>query len=76
MLLDYLVTSRGRRALLRLLWAERYQGNDGRGFDPAARTDGLGLRGMQERARAIGATLRIESRPAEGTEVILVRMRP
>ena len=49
--------------------------DDGRGFDPSAPTDGLGLRGMQERARAIGAALHIGSRPGGGTEVVLERPR-
>jgi len=47
--------------------------DDGRGFDPAARThDGcFGLYGMQERARIIGAALEIESAPGKGSTVRL-----
>ena len=48
--------------------------DDGRGFDPArvssaTTTGGTGLRGMCERARALGATIKIESEPAMGTRV-------
>jgi len=50
--------------------------DDGVGFDNA-RPDGnpgehIGLSIMQERARRLGATLRIESEPGEGTRVELV----
>lgn len=46
--------------------------DDGRGF-PGELRDGasFGLRGMRERAVLIGARLRIESAPGEGTEVLL-----
>jgi len=47
--------------------------DDGAGFDPAARTQGFGLLGMQERAALVGASLQIESSPGQGTS-ILVRM--
>jgi len=47
--------------------------DDGAGFDPAARTQGFGLLGMQERAALVGASLQIESSPGQGT-TILVRM--
>lgn len=48
--------------------------DDGRGFDPSAlpATEldrGLGLAGMRERARLVGATLEVRSRPGEGTTV-------
>jgi signal transduction histidine kinase len=46
--------------------------DDGAGFDVAARsaTPGhYGIRGMEERARRIGAALAIESRPGEGSTV-------
>jgi two-component system nitrate/nitrite sensor histidine kinase NarX len=44
--------------------------DDGRGFDPKAAPPGrLGLGIMHERARGIGARLRIESRPGAGTRV-------
>lgn len=45
--------------------------DDGRGFTPAGqgRTDAYGIRGMRERADAIGARLDIESEPYVGTMV-------
>ncbi|HET6315741.1 MAG TPA: GAF domain-containing protein [Chloroflexota bacterium] len=44
--------------------------DDGRGFDPKSTPPGhLGVGIMHERARAIGARLRIESRPGAGTRV-------
>ena len=44
--------------------------DDGRGFDPGGVPGGhLGLGIMRERAEAIKATLRIDSRPGEGTTV-------
>jgi signal transduction histidine kinase len=47
-------------------------GDNGRGFDPnRAREDGLGLRGMEERARLMGGHLRISSAPSDGTLVEL-----
>jgi two-component system nitrate/nitrite response regulator NarL len=55
------------------LWAEVK--DDGRGFDAAAYTEealcssGVGIRGMRERARALGGDLEIESDPESGTRV-------
>jgi PAS domain S-box-containing protein len=49
------------------LWAEVE--DDGRGFDPTQPTAGLGLKGMRERARALGGDLKIGSKPGEGTKV-------
>jgi signal transduction histidine kinase len=46
--------------------------DDGTGFDLATReraSGHFGIRGMQERARRIGGTLAIESRPGDGTRV-------
>lgn len=46
--------------------------DDGRGFDPASaheRDGRFGLRGMAERADALGGSLAIESAPGEGTRV-------
>ncbi|MDQ2826094.1 MAG: GAF domain-containing sensor histidine kinase [Actinomycetota bacterium] len=45
--------------------------DDGRGFAPsrAAQADAYGLRGMRERADAIGARLEIESEPYVGTMI-------
>ncbi len=46
--------------------------DNGKGFDPAAVADDrYGLKGMRERAEIVGADLRIESRPADGTRVTL-----
>jgi signal transduction histidine kinase len=48
--------------------------DDGIGFDPAApglRSRRLGLTSMEERARALGGTLSVVSRPGEGTTVTL-----
>jgi signal transduction histidine kinase len=48
--------------------------DDGIGFDPAApalRSRRLGLTSMEERAEAIGGTLRIDSHPGRGTTVSL-----
>ncbi len=48
--------------------------DDGRGFeDPDPDTDrvGLGLSGMLDRAAHTGGTLRVESRPGDGTRVML-----
>jgi DNA-binding NarL/FixJ family response regulator/signal transduction histidine kinase len=50
--------------------------DDGRGFDVAeepsttAARGGVGLRGMYERARALGGKLNIESEPGGGTKVL------
>jgi DNA-binding NarL/FixJ family response regulator len=49
------------------LWAE--VSDDGRGFDPEDAPAGMGLRGMRERARALGGNLEVKSEPGEGTEV-------
>jgi signal transduction histidine kinase len=45
--------------------------DDGRGFDPAAPRDGLGLSNMATRAATLGATLSINSRPGAGTDIHL-----
>lgn len=44
--------------------------DDGAGFDGAT-AQGIGLPSMRQRARVIGAQLWIESRPGEGTQVVL-----
>jgi two-component system sensor histidine kinase UhpB len=46
--------------------------DDGRGFDPAAGTSGLGIAGMRERALLLGGRLQIDSRPQHGTRVRLL----
>ena len=47
--------------------------DSGPGFDPASvRGDGgLGIVNMQERARLLGATIRIDSQPRKGTTITL-----
>lgn len=46
--------------------------DDGRGFEPARVNGGhFGIVGMQERARAIGASLELRSSPGAGTEVVV-----
>lgn len=49
--------------------------DDGAGFDVrrvlASRKTGLGLRGIQERLRALDARLEIRSRPGNGTELLI-----
>ena len=49
--------------------------DDGVGFDPVAveeRSGRHGIIGMRERAEEIGAELRVQSRPGEGTEIVVV----
>jgi len=43
--------------------------DNGRGFDPAARTDGFGLLGMRERAELLNGTLEVNSAPGLGTTI-------
>jgi two-component system sensor histidine kinase UhpB len=45
--------------------------DDGRGFDPCADHDTLGLSGMSERARLLGGRLEVESQPGGGTALTL-----
>jgi signal transduction histidine kinase len=45
--------------------------DDGVGFDPTVPGSGYGLLGMKERARALGATLSIDSGTGQGTRVCL-----
>jgi len=48
--------------------------DDGTGFDPTdpeLRSRRLGLTSMEERARALGGTLAVVSRPGDGTTVTL-----
>jgi len=48
-------------------------GDDGCGFDVArARSRGLGLVGLEERARLVGGLVSITSRPRHGTEVLIL----
>jgi two-component system sensor histidine kinase UhpB len=46
--------------------------DDGRGFDPCREHVGIGLSGMAERARLVGARLDVDSRPGGGTALTLV----
>jgi len=46
--------------------------DNGQGFDPTTLSSGLGLDNMRERADTIGAHLEIDSRPGEGTQIVLV----
>jgi PAS domain S-box-containing protein len=43
--------------------------DDGRGFDPAAVRDGVGLSAMRERIEGLGGEIELSSRPGEGTRV-------
>jgi signal transduction histidine kinase len=45
--------------------------DNGRGFELGGGSKGYGLRIMRERAELIGASLAIESRPMDGTRVIV-----
>jgi len=45
--------------------------DDGRGMSPESLRSSNGIRGMRERAMLIGASLAIDSRPGQGTEVRL-----
>jgi signal transduction histidine kinase len=46
--------------------------DEGRGFDPGARTDGFGLVGMHERVGLAGGTLELKSSPGKGTSIVAV----
>jgi signal transduction histidine kinase len=46
--------------------------DDGKGFDPAGRHDGFGLRGLRERVETMGGQLSIKSAKAQGTTVSIV----
>ncbi|HYV00743.1 MAG TPA: ATP-binding protein [Actinomycetota bacterium] len=43
--------------------------DDGQGFDPETNRRGDGLTNMQERIRALGGTLSIQSSPGKGTTI-------
>jgi signal transduction histidine kinase len=45
--------------------------DNGRGFDPAAATEGMGLTNLQRRAAKHGGTVRIDSAPAQGTTLTI-----
>ncbi len=70
--------ARATRVLVRVDSLPRWRievRDDGRGFDPSAAGRGsaahVGLQIMRERAGQIGASVRVRSRPGEGTEVIV-----
>lgn len=46
--------------------------DEGRGFDPGARSEGFGLIGMHERVALAGGTLDLHSAPGEGTTITAV----
>ena len=43
--------------------------DNGPGFDPAAATNGSGLRNMSDRLAALGGSCRVDSSPGQGTTV-------
>lgn len=45
--------------------------DDGRGFDPGARVDGVGLATMRERVTGLGGELRFATVPGEGASVLV-----
>ena len=45
--------------------------DDGRGFSPETTRDGVGLSGIAERARMVGARFEVESSPGNGTALTL-----
>ena len=45
--------------------------DNGRGFDPAAATDGMGLTNLQRRAAKHGGSVRIDTAPAQGTTLTI-----
>ncbi len=70
----------GRAQLIRVELGERPQPylrvvDDGVGFDQSSLEHSSGrhgISGMRERAEQVGAQLRVESRPGEGTEIVVV----
>jgi signal transduction histidine kinase len=50
--------------------------DDGVGFDPNARTDGMGLRGMHERAQRLGGQIQMQSAKGHGTHILVRVPRP
>ncbi len=43
--------------------------DNGIGFDPEKKSDGFGIRSMQERANALGSNLTLKSAPGDGTRI-------
>ena len=51
--------------------------DDGRGFDPATASAGVGLRSVRTRAAYLGGTLEVQAAPGQGTSVSLdLRLAP
>ena len=50
--------------------------DNGRGFDPAAKTAGNGLRNLRARAERMGARLEINSQPDQGSALVLSTAPP
>jgi signal transduction histidine kinase len=50
--------------------------DDGVGFDPGERTDGMGLRGMHERAERLAGQIQVHTEPGQGTHILVRVPRP
>ncbi len=50
--------------------------DNGKGFDPSKNTSGFGLRGMRERAMALGGTCQIWSAPGAGCRISVILPLP
>jgi len=46
--------------------------DDGLGFDPEKKLGGFGIRSMQERAKALGSAVTVESAPGKGTLISII----
>jgi glucose-6-phosphate-specific signal transduction histidine kinase len=58
-------------------WVNGMISDDGRGFDRSSgKPEALGLLGMEERARELGGSIRIETAPGRGTRVEVRLPRP
>jgi len=66
--------SRAETVDVHLVWTEEVVSltvtDDGRGFEQAERSAGMGLHSMRERMEKLGGTLLVESRRDEGTRVV------
>lgn len=63
------LTFENKRILLHLA-------DDGRGFDPQLKHDGLGLLGMQERVQRMGGSFILRSHPEQSTEISVIQNHP
>jgi signal transduction histidine kinase len=43
--------------------------DNGKGFDPRTVTRNMGLNNLEARVKSIGGTLKIDSRPGDGTQI-------